>query len=152
MIGRCFCGEVGFEFNGPMTDIELCHCSRCQRSSGSPFAAEFRVRAERFRWLRGEDRIACFDAPILREPPAYRHSFCRTCGSPLPSVFADNPVVAIPAGLVEGELPVRAMEHIWVSKRAHWLDFRALAELPQHREDPSEESNERLMRPLELGD
>jgi hypothetical protein len=30
MTGRCFCGNVVFEFDGPITDIEICHCSRCQ--------------------------------------------------------------------------------------------------------------------------
>lgn len=59
MTGQCFCGSVAFEFDGPTTDIEICHCSRCQRATGSPFASEFRVRADRFRWLlgRGPDLI-----------------------------------------------------------------------------------------------
>ena len=25
MTGRCFCGNVVFEFDGPITDIEICH-------------------------------------------------------------------------------------------------------------------------------
>jgi Glutathione-dependent formaldehyde-activating enzyme len=68
MTGQCFCGSVAFEFDRPVTDIELCHCSRCQRATGSPFAAQFRVRADKFRWLRGEELISFCDAPILREP------------------------------------------------------------------------------------
>ncbi|HTO09557.1 MAG TPA: GFA family protein [Myxococcota bacterium] len=151
MIGRCFCGQVAFEFDGPMTEIELCHCTRCQRSTGSAFAAQLRVRAERFRWLRGEDRIAFFDAPILNERPAYRRSFCSACGAAVPSIFAGNPTVAIPAGLVEGALPVRAADQIWVEKRASWLDLRAIAGLPEHSGDPSAESNARLLEPLGLG-
>jgi len=136
MTGHCFCGNVVFEFDGPITDIEICHCSRCQRASGSPFAAEFRAPAEKFRWLRGEALISFFDAPILREPPAYRSSFCKTCGSPLPSVFPGNPTVAIPTGLVDGEIPARAADHIWVSKKANWLDLRELGTLPQYEEGP----------------
>jgi hypothetical protein len=108
------------------------------------------VRAERFRWLRGEEKIAFFDAPILRDPPAYRRSFCRTCGAPVPAVFARSLVVTIPTGLVEGELPVRVADLIWVSQRARWLDLREIAELPEHEGDPSAESNARLMQPLGL--
>ena len=48
MTGQCFCGSVAFEFDLPITDIEICHCSRCQRATGSPFATEFRVRADKF--------------------------------------------------------------------------------------------------------
>jgi len=150
MVGRCFCGSVAFEFEGPLTDVEICHCSRCQRASGSPFAAEFRVRAERFRWLRGEERVSFFDAPILNEPPAYRRSFCTRCGSPLPALFEGNPVVAIPTGLVEGNLPARAASHIWVSKKASWLSLRELPTLPQHATDPTPEANTERMRPLGL--
>ena len=132
MTGRCFCGNVVFEFDGPITDIEICHCSRCQLATGSPFAAEFRVRAENFRWLRGEDLIAFCDAPILRDPPAYRRSFCKTCGSPLPSIFPGTPSVAVPSGLVEGDIPARVIDHIWVSKKANWLDLRELGSIPQY--------------------
>lgn len=151
MTGRCFCGSVAFEFDAPITDIEICHCSRCQRASGSPFAAEFRVRAEKFRWLRGQELISFFDAPILREPPAYRRSFCRTCGAAVPAVFPGNPVVTIPTGLVEGDLPARAASQIWVSEKASWLNLGELAELPEHPRDPPPESNARLMKPLGLG-
>lgn len=136
MIGRCFCGKVAFEFSTPITNIEICHCSRCQRASGSPFVAGFRVRAENFRWVCGEDLISFFDAPILREPPAYRNSFCKICGSPLPSVFPADPTVAIPTGLVEGNIPARAVNHIWVSKKANWLDLQKLATIPQYDENP----------------
>ena len=150
MVGRCFCGGVAFEFEGPFTDVEFCHCSRCQRATGAPFAAEFRVRAERFRWLRGEDLISCYDAPILRDPPAYRRSFCSRCGSRVPVLFPENPAVAIPTGLVEEGLPVRAADHIWIAKKASWLDLQQLAALPQHPEDPPPDSNAELMRPLRL--
>src|SRR5947208_1066235 len=107
MTGRCFCGSVTFDFDGPITDIEICHCTRCQRASGSPFMAEFLVRADKFRWLRGEDLISFFDAPIVREPPAYRRSFCRNCGSAVPSIFAGNPAVAIGTGMVDGDIAAR---------------------------------------------
>lgn len=136
MIGRCLCGAVAFEFESAGAEIELCHCSRCKRVSGSAFGAELRAPRAKFRWLRGEDRIAFWDAPILREPPPYRASFCRTCGSPLPSVFADNPTVAIPAGLVEGGVPARPARHIWFAQKASWLDLGALAALPTVNGDP----------------
>jgi hypothetical protein len=69
----------------------------------------------------------------------------------VPAVFAGNPVVSIPTGLVEGDLPVRAADHIWVSKQASWLDLPALAALPRHAGDPTPEANAQLMDPLRLG-
>jgi len=136
MMGHCFCGRVAFEFEGPLSPIEFCHCSRCQRATGSPFAAEFRVRRDRFRWTRGEELISFFDAPVLREPPAYRRAFCTTCGSALPAVFEGNPTVAIPTGLVEGDLPTSPIDHIWIDHKANWLDLQKIGALPTFSGDP----------------
>jgi hypothetical protein len=150
MVGRCLCGGVAFEFHGPTTDIEICHCRRCQRVTSSAFVAQFYVRAENYRWLSGEDLISLYDAPILREPPAYRSAFCRRCGSSVPAVFAGNPVVGIPTGLVEGDISARAADHIWISQKANWLNLREIGRLPEHDGDPTEESTAHLFRPLNL--
>jgi hypothetical protein len=77
-----------------------------------------------------------------------------TCGaspsSPLPTVFAGNPVVAIPSGLLDGDIPARAADHIWIAKKANWLNLRELGMLPEYDGDPSPESNARLNKPLKL--
>src|SRR5688572_4859521 len=151
MTGQCFCGSVSFEFDGPTSNIELCHCTRCQRATGSALSAEFRVRVENFRWLRGEELIAHCDAPILREPPAYRRSFCQRCGSPVPVVASGSPFVAVPTGLVDGPIAARVIDHIWVSKKANWLDLSELGALPQYDTEPNSESQHQdLMGPLNL--
>lgn len=62
------------------------------------------MRTENFRWTCGKDLFSFFDAPILLDPPAYRHYFCRTCGSPVPAALEGQPTVCIPTGLVEGEM------------------------------------------------
>jgi hypothetical protein len=51
--GACLCGEVAFEFDGPVLELELDHCSRCGKATGSAFASELQVASESFRWLRG---------------------------------------------------------------------------------------------------
>lgn len=151
MTGRCFCGDVVFEFAGPTSRIEFCHCTRCQRATGAGFSAEFRVRAETFRWVRGEELIAHCDAPILREPPAYRRCFCKRCGSLVPLVEPGSPVVGIPAGLVDGPIDARPLDHIWMSKKASWLDLTEFAALPTHDAEPTSEAHHQaLMGPLNL--
>jgi hypothetical protein len=137
MTGQCFCGSVAFEFDGPTSNIQICHGTRCQRATGAAFSTEIRARAENFRWLRGEELISHCDAPILREPPAYRRSFCQRCGSQVPVAFADIPLVAIPTGLVDGPIAAHAVEHIWVSKKANWLDLREIGALPTHDTEPA---------------
>lgn len=137
MKGQCFCGGVAFEFEGLLSDIQICHCTRCQRATGAAFAAEVRVSRDRFRWLRGASLISHFDAPLLRDPPAYRRSFCSRCGSGVPVVPEGQSIVCIPTGLIEGQIPARPIEHIWFDKKANWLNFAELDALPKHGGDPA---------------
>ncbi len=139
MVGQCLCGGVAFEFDGPISSIELCHCSRCRRATGSAFAAEFYVHPASFRWVRGEDLISFYDAPILRTPPAYRISFCRTCGSQVPTVHEGSPAISVPAGLVQGELPARVSDHIFVGMKAPWWNANQIAKLPEYDAGPPAE-------------
>jgi len=122
MTGGCLCAAVCFEIDGTRTPIEFCHCPRCRRSYGSAFAATFYVRLAGFRWLSGEDRVAKYDAPIIDEPPAYRHVFCRDCGSGLPIVNETFGVVEIPAGVMEAGFDTETLRHIFVSRKAAWFD------------------------------
>ncbi len=82
--GGCLCGGVRFEIKRAVGPFELCHCSRCRKASGSAFAAGVGVRTEDFRLLNGKELIKSYEAPILRNPPPYRTSFCTRCGSPVP--------------------------------------------------------------------
>jgi hypothetical protein len=149
MVGQCLCGGVTFEFDGPISSIELCHCSRCRRATGSVFAAEFYVHPAGFRWVRGENLISFYDAPILRNPPPYRISFCHTCGSQVPTVREGSPAISIPTGLVQGELPARASDHIFVGMKAPWWDGNEIAKLPVFEAGPAPEFRARMLAMVE---
>jgi len=121
--GGCLCGSVRFAWEGRATPIQLCHAKRCQRASGSAFQPEMAVEADGFRWLRGEDQIAIYEAPLLREPPPLRRAFCRTCGSPVPVVREGQPWVGVLAGSVDGDPGVRPFRHIFLSDSPAWLEL-----------------------------
>jgi len=53
------------------------------------------------------------------------------------TVFAGNPSINIPTGLVGGDISARARRHIWVSKKANWLNLTEIGALTQYREDPA---------------
>jgi hypothetical protein len=121
--GRCLCGDVQFELTRAVGPFELCHCSRCRRVSGSAFLAAIGVRRDDFRWLSGRERIGIYDAPILREPPAYRSCFCMRCGSTVPDPQDESPFLEIPAGLVEGDPGVRPDKHIMIDHKSSWYEI-----------------------------
>ena len=48
--GRCLCGSVRFEIDGPLRDVSLCHCVECRRWHGHVCAMTSAPR-ERLRFL-----------------------------------------------------------------------------------------------------
>jgi hypothetical protein len=67
----------------------------------------------------------------------------------LPVVEPGNPLVGISTGTVDGPLAARALDHIWVSKKANWLNLGEIDALPKYDTEPSSESHRQsLMGPL----
>jgi hypothetical protein len=118
--GSCLCGAVAFAIEGRFTPVQICHARRCRKSTGSAFAPEVAVRADGFRWLRGEDHVQVYEAPLLREPPPFRRAFCRTCGSPLPVRREGTDFVVLLAGLLDDDPGARPFRHIFTGQAAPW--------------------------------
>ncbi len=127
--GGCLCGAVRFEVEAFVGPFELCHCNRCRKVSGTAFMAGIGVRRSQFRWLSGEDLVRSYEAPLLEEPPAYRVTFCRVCGSPVPDPEADGDWFELAAGLLDGDPKRRPDRHIYVEHKAPWHEIAD--ELPQ---------------------
>jgi len=119
--GSCLCGAVVFELEEPLSDIELCHCRKCRKAYGAPFAATLYCKKECFRWTRGEGGVRTYDAPVEHAPPAYRHSFCATCGSPLPRVWDQLPFVEVPASSLDAAVASRPAYQMFGVQRLEWI-------------------------------
>ena len=52
--GGCACGHVRYEMESRPLVVHCCHCSRCQRQSGSAFAVNALIEADRVRVTHGE--------------------------------------------------------------------------------------------------
>src|SRR5208282_1502539 len=135
--GSCLCCRIRFEFTKPAGPFELCHCRRCRKVTGSAFFSGLYVRVEDFRLLEGKELIATYEAPILREPPAYRASFCSRCGSPVPNPDqvpqrsrGRSGLLEIPAGLLDDDPGLNPDKHIFIELKSPW--FEITDGLPQY--------------------
>jgi len=76
--GRCSCEYVRYEAQVDENIVVVCHCTNCQRHSGSPFRVAVSMDLESFALLSGElnsyQKIA--DSGSLRDRP-----FCPRCGT-----------------------------------------------------------------------
>ena len=120
MQGGCLCGAVRFELDRAVGPLELCHCTRCRKATGSAYAAGLGVNVADFRLLRGREQIATFALPVRDQPPAYRVFFCRICGGPAPAPDPKGPWTEIPAGLIDGDPDLQVDRHIFVEHRPSW--------------------------------
>lgn len=115
--GSCLCGIVVFEVDTPFDSFVNCHCSRCRKESGGPFASHAVVKAAALRWLAGEALVARYDLPTAR---SFGTSFCRVCGSPLPHLTRSGREAIIPAGAIDDALDERPDRHVNWGSRATW--------------------------------
>ena len=118
--GQCLCGGVQFEIERARGPFELCHCSRCRKVSGSAFMAGLGVRTEDFRFVCGAELIRSYEAPIVEAPPAYKVSFCGSCGSVVPDPPPGADWFEIPAGLLDDDPLLTPDKHIFVDRKSAW--------------------------------
>jgi len=129
--GSCFCKQVSYEITGNMGVFQYCHCSRCQKVSGSAHAANVFVAPGDFKWLSGEENVGRYDPP---ETKYFATSFCKTCGSSLPWLSKSGQVVIVPAGSLDGDPGIRPSQNIYCGSRSAW--YTAASSLPENKEGP----------------
>ena len=123
LTGGCLCGDVRYEVTGRVSEIQLCHCGLCRKATGSAFIAQLVCRANRLRFVTGEELVEVFELPVREEPPGYGRTFCRRCGALLPAVRDGSPFAVIPAGSLDGDPGTRVFRQIFTDHRAPWFEL-----------------------------
>ncbi|MCR9163468.1 MAG: GFA family protein [Nannocystaceae bacterium] len=116
--GSCLCGEVHFEVEGAFEHFICCHCSRCQKGTGSAHGANLFAPGGTLTWVSGEDSVRTFALPSTR----HVRGFCSTCGAALPTLQMDGTLVVVPAGSLDEAAPLPSQAHIFCASRASWED------------------------------
>jgi hypothetical protein len=114
--GGCLCGAVRFEITAPFLSAGYCHCTHCQRRTGTGSSANGRVAQEGFRLLAGEEQLRSF-----KPPTGVPKLFCATRGSALFSgdPFADREVAVRP-GALDRDPGIRQHYRQFVDSAAPW--------------------------------
>lgn len=115
--GSCLCGEVSYEIEPPFLFFQYCHCTRCQKNSGSAHAANIFLKLDQFRWIRGEPLVARFELP---EAQYYCTGFCSRCGSAMPWITRNGRYVLVPAGTLDDDPGCTPDRNIYWRYRAPW--------------------------------
>ena len=88
LTGGCLCGSVRYEVTEPLVSAGYCHCTRCQRRTGTAASASARIAPGSLRIVSGEELIKSW-----QPPDGYGKVFCSNCGGALWSQSPDDPEV-----------------------------------------------------------
>ena len=82
--GGCLCGAVRFSIGAPPSQAGYCHCTRCQRRTGTAASVQAAVDGSTFRLRSGEESLRGWRHP----DGGFEKFFCAQCGAHL---FSRNP-------------------------------------------------------------
>ena len=116
LTGGCMCGGVRFEVGEPLVSAGYCHCTRCQRRTGTAASISGRTVPGSLRILSGAELLRAY------EPEGgFAKVFCSTCGSALWSQSPDDPeIISIRLGAFDDDPGVRPRYHQYVAYAAKW--------------------------------
>ena len=115
--GGCLCGKVRYSSDAAPLVVALCHCTHCQKQSGSAFSMNVGVPADQ---LRIEGDLATYDDVGTSGMPVLR-KFCRNCGSPVVSDVKANPgMLFVKAGTLDDASWVKPVVQLWGASRQPW--------------------------------
>ena len=75
--GGCQCGQIRYEVSGEPIVLYRCHCTECQRQSGSAFGMSMWIKEGEFKITSGSLEKTTRTADSGGKIEAY---FCRSCG------------------------------------------------------------------------
>ncbi len=114
--GGCLCGKVRYEVTAPFAFASYCHCTRCQRRTGTAAAASARVVPGSLRVTAGEELVAAWTPP-----GGFAKCFCSACGGALWSRDPAHPeVLSVRLGTVDGDPGIRPEYRQFVAYAAPW--------------------------------
>jgi hypothetical protein len=120
--GRCLCGAVRFEVEGPLRDVTLCHCGECRRWHGHVCAATS-VRSEHLHFV-SDSGLRWIDSP--QSAAHARRGFCGDCGSSLFWDAPDRDTISIAAGTLDPPTGLRTVRQIYTEDAGDYYELDRL--------------------------
>jgi hypothetical protein len=128
--GGCLCGAVRYVLKGDLVAVAICHCTHCQRQSGSILS--FNVVVSEADYDQQGETMVYVDKGDSGQP-LYRH-FCGTCGSPVFTKTAMAPgKVVVRAGTLDSMEGLQPTSEIYTDHAVKWLaPITGTARFAQH--------------------
>ena len=126
--GQCHCGQIAYEAEVDPGTVRVCHCTDCQRLTGTAFRTNIASLPGTFVLKRGAPKIYIKTAESGNKRA---HAFCPECGGPIYSTSPEPDPQAY--GLRVGSIDQRAefsapARQIWCRSALPWsMDLSGIA-------------------------
>ena len=125
MKARCQCGQLSVDLPGPAPAVVACHCTSCQRRTGSPFGVLAYYPSDRVTIAGDATRFVRLAATGTEFEPF----FCPVCGSTVYVRAAKHPtMIGVAVGVIadpEFQPPVRS---VWEEGMHRWVSIPSAVE------------------------
>src|SRR3954468_21249249 len=117
--GGCHCGHITFEAEIDPGTIRVCHCTDCQKLTGTAFRATIPSLPGTFVLKSGTPKTYIKTAESGNKRA---HAFCPDCGTPLYAAAPDPnpPTVGLRVGTLDQRAELRPSHQIWVRSALPW--------------------------------
>jgi len=113
--GGCLCGGIRFEITEPLVSFTYCHCTRCQRRTGTAASAQARIVPGSLRFTQGEELVKGW-----KPEEGFEKCFCSTCGGQLFSRDPEGRIRSVRMGALDEDPGLRPSHRQFVAYAATW--------------------------------
>lgn len=117
--GRCTCDKVRYEITGEPLFTHACHCTLCQRRSGSAFGLSMMVLSDQFSITQGG--LVSVEVAADSGNKKFNY-FCGGCGT---VIYGDSPaqpgIINVRPGTLDDTSWFTVGAHIWIKSKQPWV-------------------------------
>ena len=115
--GGCACGEIRYRLTSEPLFVNCCHCLDCQRQTGSAFAVNVLIEADRVELLSGEP----LPVPVPRGSKKQKIWRCPTCQVAVFSQYTSPKLRFVRAGTLDDPSSIEPDVHIYTRSKLPWV-------------------------------
>lgn len=130
--GSCLCGKVTYDSTGEPLATAVCHCTECQKQTGTSFSVVVVVPRDALQ-IEGSS-LSSYTTVGTDSGQEVARRFCSECGSPIVSLSDGTPELAfIKAGTLNDSSWLEPQMQVWCDSAQPWvpLDSHPGAKLPR---------------------
>jgi hypothetical protein len=123
LTGGCQCGALRYEVSTIPSMTYTCHCTECQRTTGSAFSLAITVPDSAFRLTKGTPRLVSRRADSGRTVTRWTCPECGgwIAGSAQPGAAPGEMIRRVRAGTLDDRSWLRPTAHFWTRSRQPWV-------------------------------